>query len=505
VHRDIKPENVLVDLSGRVKIADFGLAKLVGVPAQVSLTSAGQVMGTPHYMAPEQVEHPRDVDHRADLFSLGVVFYEMLTGELPLGRFAPPSHRVQIDVRLDEIVLKSLERERERRYQQAAEVKTDVDGLAQAPAPKPRARHPLRVRSGVYLPDLRRAFARHRPTAYGWLALFHVAWIVCGLAFDAGGLWLALIGAPLLAWLYLSMVAERGGLEQRPDEQIGRWVGRLGVGAFALALLGFAALFAAHVSEWERWTWDYVSSDQQPLAGLERLRGGEPELLRSVGLGLEERGGTLDDLRLETVSAHWISNPGWYPHALVWLAIAGVLLGSAGRRVLPAAHRATLGWRRGVTGSLGVVALSILTVQFQTFAVTGGTQALEGIQAIETCHGDADELAERLYRELIAHELQIHAELSGRIVDRRSGAELLRVHTLAVAPASFFDRWKISWAGPVRLEPHVLFTVASNPTGERAWIRADGGLVARDHPNLGAWQEQLHARILAACAVPESK
>src|SRR5262245_59091176 len=127
VHRDIKPENVLVDAKGRGKVADFGLAKLVGAPASVTLTDAGQVMGTPHYMAPEQVERPRDVDHRADLFSLGVVFYEMLTGELPLGRFAPPSQRVHIDVRLDEIVLKSLERERERRYQQAAQVKTAVE------------------------------------------------------------------------------------------------------------------------------------------------------------------------------------------------------------------------------------------------------------------------------------------------------------------------------------------------------------------------------------------
>jgi hypothetical protein len=81
-------------------------------------------------MAPEQVEHPQDVDHRADIYSLGVVFYEMLTGELPLGKFQPPSHKIQVDVRLDEVVLKTLAKEPDRRYQHAVEVKTEVQLIA---------------------------------------------------------------------------------------------------------------------------------------------------------------------------------------------------------------------------------------------------------------------------------------------------------------------------------------------------------------------------------------
>src|ERR1700722_12736346 len=92
VHRDIKPENILLDKQGRVKIADFGIAKITGLESKdLGLTGAKDVMGTPHYMAPEQVEQPQTVDHRADIYSLGVVFYEMLTGELPLGKFSPPS------------------------------------------------------------------------------------------------------------------------------------------------------------------------------------------------------------------------------------------------------------------------------------------------------------------------------------------------------------------------------------------------------------------------------
>jgi tRNA A-37 threonylcarbamoyl transferase component Bud32 len=138
VHRDIKPENVLLDRTGRVKVADFGLAKLMQQDvADLSLTGAGQVMGTPHYMAPEQWERPKDVDHRADIYSLGVVFYEMLTGELPVGRFAAPSKRSDVDARIDEIVLKTLEREREARYQRADEVKTAVGRATSADAPPP--------------------------------------------------------------------------------------------------------------------------------------------------------------------------------------------------------------------------------------------------------------------------------------------------------------------------------------------------------------------------------
>lgn len=137
LHRDIKPENILLDATGRVKIADFGIAKLVDDPrSEITLTEQGARLGTPHYMAPEQVEDPSRVDHRADIYSLGVVFYELLTGELPLGRFGAPSTRAELDQRIDAIVMRALARERELRQQSAGEVREQVENLARQPRTK---------------------------------------------------------------------------------------------------------------------------------------------------------------------------------------------------------------------------------------------------------------------------------------------------------------------------------------------------------------------------------
>jgi len=141
VHRDIKPENILLNKAGQVKIADFGVAKIIAnelteIPgsaapsSEMAGTEAGKVIGTPQYMAPEQLSHPLDVDNRADIYALGVVFYQMLTGELPVGKFEPPSRKVQIDVRLDDIVLRALQKQPELRYQQASVMKTQVETIA---------------------------------------------------------------------------------------------------------------------------------------------------------------------------------------------------------------------------------------------------------------------------------------------------------------------------------------------------------------------------------------
>ncbi len=141
VHRDIKPENLLLDKTGRVKVADFGIAKMLGSanghgPAAEPTApdnATQNALGTPGYSAPEQKTDPQRVDSRADIYSLGVVFYEMLTGELPGQRIEPPSRKVQIDVRLDQVVLRALEQTPELRFQQASEVKTCVETITATP------------------------------------------------------------------------------------------------------------------------------------------------------------------------------------------------------------------------------------------------------------------------------------------------------------------------------------------------------------------------------------
>jgi uncharacterized protein YndB with AHSA1/START domain/predicted Ser/Thr protein kinase len=133
VHRDIKPENVLVDAQGRVRLVDFGLATLFGPEVPARGPDDDRVVGTFRYMAPEQIAIPRDVDHRADIYSTGVIFYEMLARELPGPDRVPPSRKAATDPRLDPIVIRAIEPERDRRYQEARLLHQDITTVARTP------------------------------------------------------------------------------------------------------------------------------------------------------------------------------------------------------------------------------------------------------------------------------------------------------------------------------------------------------------------------------------
>jgi serine/threonine protein kinase/tetratricopeptide (TPR) repeat protein len=138
-HRDLKPQNVMLGKDDHVYVTDFGLAKSLGVAD--GMTQSGEMLGTPRYMAPEQVE-AKHVDARTDIYALGLVFYEMLTGDVPFtaestlqlmykraNEPSPPPKTINPDIPdwLSNIVMKCLERDPANRYQSANEILADID------------------------------------------------------------------------------------------------------------------------------------------------------------------------------------------------------------------------------------------------------------------------------------------------------------------------------------------------------------------------------------------
>ena len=133
VHRDIKPANIMVGIDGQVKVADFGLAKSFR-SSHTSLTVTGHVMGTVHFVAPEALTLGSSVDHRADIYAMGVMLYQMLTGRLPQGIFEMPSLLVKgLDPRYDLIVASAMREDRNARYQSIREMRRALDGIITQP------------------------------------------------------------------------------------------------------------------------------------------------------------------------------------------------------------------------------------------------------------------------------------------------------------------------------------------------------------------------------------
>lgn len=152
IHRDVKPANILIDEQGNVKVADFGLAKKLGLDAdKQGLTSASDALGTPDYIAPEAMTRDQHVDHRADIYSLGVMLYEMLTGSVPRGLgWDPPSRAAGADARLDAVVSKALQANPKKRFQQVSEVTRALEGVLKTGPIKQADRGPFsRVDAGA--------------------------------------------------------------------------------------------------------------------------------------------------------------------------------------------------------------------------------------------------------------------------------------------------------------------------------------------------------------------
>ncbi len=151
IHRDIKPANLIREASGLVKVTDFGIAKIKegGAPGQTVLTKSGFLLGTPHYMSPEQIREPKDAGAKSDVYSAGVVLYEMLTGALPFNsrslpklidaiyrgeKQAPSAVRPEIDKDLEGIVLKAMYPRMEGRYESARALFDALEEYSSKPA-----------------------------------------------------------------------------------------------------------------------------------------------------------------------------------------------------------------------------------------------------------------------------------------------------------------------------------------------------------------------------------
>lgn len=198
IHRDIKPANIMVGYDGVVKVADFGLAKMTQ-DNNSGLTQSGMALGTLYYMAPESLTLGTAVDHRADIYAVGIMLYQMLTGKLPQGLFELPSLQIAgLDPRFDDIIGRAICEDREQRYQSVLEMRHDLDAIltqpvakvdaaGQTPAALPTQARPQRPPAQPHQPPLPSQVllrTEKRSSPLMWAAFVSMCMVAAWLYFD---------------------------------------------------------------------------------------------------------------------------------------------------------------------------------------------------------------------------------------------------------------------------------------------------------------------------------